>query len=41
MRYRKSGACVAFAVLVVGVSLPAAQSERRGSSTFPTFPRPR
>ena len=38
MRYRKSTACAGFAVLVVGVSLAAAQSERRRQFDVPYVP---
>src|SRR5215469_13354231 len=38
MRYRKLTACASFAVLVVGVSLAAAQSERRRQFDVPYVP---
>jgi hypothetical protein len=41
MRYQKSTACTSFAVLVVGVSLAAAQSERRRQFDVPCVLRPR
>lgn len=38
MRYRKSTACASFAVLVLGVSLAAAQSEAEGDSAMSRVP---
>jgi hypothetical protein len=35
--YRKSPACTGFAVLVLGISLTAAQSERRQQFDVPAF----